>query len=337
MRTLLVPCLERLARGEPLRLVTVVATRGATPGGTSSSLARFVDGTFVGTIGGGALEADALRVLDAMEPAAAPAVRERTLDPSGGLDLVCGGVARLRFEVVVPGSSAASALEAAARARSDASGGWLVFESNLGEGRAPLRFVAPGRRDPDPFVFEVRERAARRTTSMTFEGRTHLIEPLRDDGRLLVFGAGHVGREVCKLAASCDFDVHLHEDRPGWLEAAAMPIGVHIVELETLEAGLVGTVAPEDRVVSVHRSHRGDELVVDAALRASASYVGMIGSRAKRHAVFERLRARGHDDATLARVRSPIGLPIHAAGPCEIAVSIVAELIAHRNRPEVPS
>lgn len=334
MRSLLVPCLEALGRDESVVLVVVVGTRGSAPSRLSNTLVLFADGRFEGTVGGGALEAEAIRIARSLPDGASPSVREHRLDASGGLDLVCGGVERIRYERVLPGSTAHLALRAASEARAMHVRGWLVADARLGEDAEPLRFVGDGYRDPDEAVFSVREQAPHRPRTLEIGQRPFLVEPVLEDGLLHVIGAGHVGREVTDLASRCDFEVFLYDERADWLEGAQVPPHVAKVRLETLEAGLAGRFSTRDRVVAVHRSHRGDEEVVAAALMANASYVGMIGSRAKRHAVFERLTSRGFTEAQLTHIHSPIGLPIHATSPREIAVSIVAELIAHRNRPE---
>ena len=86
----------------------------------------------------------------------------------------------------------------------------------------------------------------------------------------------------------------------------------------------------------VTRGHSSDELVLGAAVSTPAGYIGMIGSRKKVAAVFDRLVARGVPAEALRRVRTPIGLEIGAVTPGEIAVSIVAELVHARRTPLAP-
>ncbi|MDP3428020.1 MAG: XdhC family protein, partial [Humidesulfovibrio sp.] len=95
-------------------------------------------------------------------------------------------------------------------------------------------------------------------------------------------------------------------------------------------AGLAA--GPEAFVVIVTRGHVHDAEVLAQALRTRAGYIGMIGSRRKRDAVYALLRGQGFGEADLGRVRCPIGLEIGAETPEEIAVSIIAELIACRAR-----
>ena len=82
--------------------------------------------------------------------------------------------------------------------------------------------------------------------------------------------------------------------------------------------------------VILTRGHAHDAVALEQALATGAGYIGMIGSRRKRDAVYDALRRKGVSDAALARVHCPIGLPIGAETPGEIAVSIVGECVAHR-------
>ena len=78
--------------------------------------------------------------------------------------------------------------------------------------------------------------------------------------------------------------------------------------------------------------HRHDMVVLKQALDTNAGYIGMVGSSSKRDAIFARLKAEGISNAALSRVHCPVGLPIGAMTPAEIAISILAEMIAHRRK-----
>lgn len=335
MREWLAPALTALERGESVVVATVIGARGSAPGRLSNTLVRFADGRFVGTVGGGVLEARALELARDLASGAEPEIVEHRLDASGGLDAVCGGSERVRYERILPGSGAHAALREAAVARAGRRLGWLLFDAASSSPRQPLRYVEPGRHHEDPRVTIVRRAAPRRPRLLDVDAVHMLVEPTLEDARLHVFGAGHVGRELVELAASCDFDLRVYDDRAALLENLGTQVDATL--LPSFDEPLAVALAPEDRVVALTRNHRADEAVVAAALRAGVTYVGMIGSRQKRHAVLERLAARGFSDDDRARIRTPIGLPIHAGTPREIAVSILAELIAHRNRPETPS
>ena len=95
-------------------------------------------------------------------------------------------------------------------------------------------------------------------------------------------------------------------------------------------------VTPRDYIVVVTRGHLFDRTVVSQALKTDAGYIGMIGSSSKRKQVYAKLQEEGFSAGDLERIHSPIGLSIGAETPEEIAVSILAECIAHRRGAEIP-
>ncbi len=159
-----------------------------------------------------------------------------------------------------------------------------------------------------------------------------LLEVVEAGELLVIFGAGHVGCALAKAAAAVGFRPALVDDRPEACEAAAR-LGVG--EVHRCEPDWSGGVPATDEgsyVAVVTRCHRTDRLALRHALRRPARYVGLIGSRRKREAIFRDLRSEdGIGDDALRRVRCPIGLPLGGETPEEIAVSIVAELLQFRH------
>ena len=158
-----------------------------------------------------------------------------------------------------------------------------------------------------------------------------LFEVVRPPQPLVIFGGGHVGRELAHLAARLGFEVTVVDDRPAYLAQGRYPEGVRLVRAERdFSAGLPG-IPPGGYVAVVTRCHRTDLAAVRHAVGRGASYVGLIGSRRKIRTVLERAGETGASSEDLREVRGPIGLPIGAESPEEIAVSIAAEMIAVRH------
>jgi xanthine dehydrogenase accessory factor len=160
-----------------------------------------------------------------------------------------------------------------------------------------------------------------------------LLDPIGRGARLLVFGAGHVGRPLARLAATVGFHPEIVDDRLDACEAARREgLGdVHHCDAEYKEG--VPAIDSSCHVAVVTRCHRTDRLALRRVLHEPLSYLGLIGSRRKKAVIFEQLRAEdGASDADLERVHCPIGLPLGGDSPEEIAVSIVAELLQHRHR-----
>jgi xanthine dehydrogenase accessory factor len=245
-------------RGEAAALATIVSTQGSTPGKNPMKMLVRGDGTFVGSVGGGCLEAEvwehAKTVMTTLRPMTVEfSLTEEDYPDSG---LICGGKLTVFIEPVTLAS-------------------------------------------------------------------------------VHVFGAGHVGAATARLAREAGFRVRVYDDRPDMLERAGLDAETECVPgdfEQTASAALGGDL---DLVVVVTRGHHDDERVLRclaAAGRAPGGkpprFLGKIGSRAKRAQLLARLEADGIPKEWTDRVVSPVGLPIGARTAPEIAVSIVAQLIA---------
>ena len=157
------------------------------------------------------------------------------------------------------------------------------------------------------------------------------MEPLDTPPVLLLCGGGHVSLEVATLAHACGFVVDVVDDRAEFASAERFPMARHCFVLQAF-ANLVRAcgIGRRHYVAIMTRGHSFDREVLVQALESHAFYIGMIGSRSKKESVYAALRKEGVPDAELACVRCPIGLPIGADSPQQIAVSVVAELLAAR-------
>lgn len=245
------------AAGERGALATVISTTGSTPGKETMRLLVRETGSFVGTVGGGCVEAE---VIDA----ALQVVREDrprrvkfrlTESETGASGLLCGG----ELEV--------------------------------------------------------------------------FIEPISTPA-LVIFGAGHVSRDLCDVAVRAGFRVTVVDDRSAFANAERFPAAHRVIARPTFEDAFQ-ELAPGSSTwcVVVTRGHAMDLECTDFALHTSAPYVGLIGSKVKVRAVLARLRDAGRlEGVDLERLHAPIGLDLGGGTHGEIAVAVVAELIAHRRR-----
>ncbi len=151
--------------------------------------------------------------------------------------------------------------------------------------------------------------------------------------RLIIFGGGHVCREIVKLALGSDFWITVVDDRPDVLSWYNRPVTVVRTDSDYRED--FPSLDSDCYVVIVTRSHQYDLPVLARVIKGDCAYVGMIGSRAKVAKVFSSLKESGVDPKLLERVHAPIGLDIKGEGPYEIAVSILAELIAVKNGAQI--
>lgn len=156
------------------------------------------------------------------------------------------------------------------------------------------------------------------------------VEPLRQPARLFIAGAGHVSVELARLAAAVDFAVTVVDNRERFANRDRFPAADVVVD--GIPAWFAARDLPPDGYfVVVTRGHRQDLETVRALIDRPWRYLGLIGSRAKVLKVFDALAAEGAPREWLAALHAPIGLDLGAVTPAEIAVSIVAELVAARS------
>jgi xanthine dehydrogenase accessory factor len=157
--------------------------------------------------------------------------------------------------------------------------------------------------------------------------------PLLPRIALFVVGGGHVGQAVAKLAADVDFDNWVLDDRETYASAERFPMARRrlVGDIGQKLHEIKHQLTPSTFALIVTRGHAHDEEALYHLATARAGYVGMIGSKRKIKMIFEDLRARGIPGEALARIHAPLGFAIGSQTVPEIAISIVAELIAVRN------
>ncbi len=158
------------------------------------------------------------------------------------------------------------------------------------------------------------------------------VEPLSPTPTLVIVGAGHIGAACAELARFLGFRTVLLDDRPELLAKEKFPnvdelhAGDLAAELGQLE------ITPQSYVVLVTRAHTLDASVLRAVIDKPAAYLGMLGSKRRVLTVYETLKSEGVPEESFQRLHAPIGLPIGAETPQEIAVSIMAEIIKERSK-----
>jgi xanthine dehydrogenase accessory factor len=329
--------LALLEAGESFALATIIEQQGSTPRGIGTQMIIRTDGRIIGTLGGGGSEAQT--IARAPEIIAGNAAILLTVNMTGedaaGSDMICGGIVRILLQCVQPSQLPTfRKLQDAENARQK---GWLV---TLIEGQShDLVFVdEQGQCHSVPALPE-NLRAYCLDAAHSSMHTQHMPQisifarPLRPKGRMYIFGAGHVALDTAKVCGLLGFETTVLDDRQEFLDEHRFPESQrvlvpdfdHIPDLPVDE---------ETYIVIMTRGHLGDRQCLDWALARDdrAAYIGMIGSRHKRAIMDDRLRQQGISDERLARIHSPIGLPIQAQTPAEIAVSIAAELIQLYNK-----
>ncbi len=160
-----------------------------------------------------------------------------------------------------------------------------------------------------------------------------LFERIQPEPRIVICGAGHVGAALAKLASFAGYRATLIDDRPEFVTRDRFPDQlIELLAADGWAEGVrraIGTGAGVS-VAIVTRGHSEDEECLRAVMATNPDYVGLIGSKRRTNIVLDRLRATGVDEGKLRRVRAPVGLDIGAVTPEEVALAILAEIVAER-------
>jgi xanthine dehydrogenase accessory factor len=148
--------------------------------------------------------------------------------------------------------------------------------------------------------------------------------------RLIIFGGGHVGRDLVRVASGLNFRITVVDDRAEILDPYKPPVETVLTDPDYNEN--FPKIDSNCYVVIVTHGHKCDQSVLGKIADKDLAYIGMIGSKAKVTRTFSALKKKGIKESYLKRVHAPVGLDIGAEGPYEIAISIAAELIAVKRK-----
>jgi xanthine dehydrogenase accessory factor len=356
MRDVVRHLIRALEQNREQILCQVVETRGSTPQKAGSLMVVDPTGGQTGTLGGGCVENEvkqtAIRQLGASGAILQSFVLDHDYAWADGL--ICGGKMVIAVEALLgpgplPYFKTLLRLLEAGEGFTEA----VVVHPERVDGSPPGRrflFGPDGNcqarwpEGPVPGPLAAHAMPSRERPRPEVQGGVAWI-PSLPRIRLVIVGAGHVGQAVANMAAQVDFDVWVIDDRNQYANDVRFPTAQRILvgPIEEVLGSL--EVTGHTYALIVTRGHGHDQEALFHLASTPAPYVGLIGSRRKIKLIFENLRDAGISEADLARVTAPVGLDIGSQTVPEIAISIVAELIARRNlgprsiatRPSPPS
>lgn len=325
MKKLLQAMLQRLKDGQETVLCTILASSGSSPRGAGAKMAVFADGTTVGTIGGGAVEHLATQQALGILKGDSAGLHSFILHPAqvNDIGMICGGEVSVYFQRFSPDCPEKATLEKLLALLDGDCNAWLFMQ--LEQGKVTRFAVYEEQEIPDRH----KELFSGKTVYAPGEP-TYYTEPVMRRGRVYVFGGGHVGRALVPVLAWLDFRVTVYDNRPDFAKAENFPGASQVLCGDYTNISEQVHLCRDDYVVIMTPGHQGDFEVLQQVLRCAPSYVGCIGSRSKIAKTSARLLAAGIPQQVIDTIHSPIGLPIQAQTPEEIAISIAAELIQHR-------
>jgi len=336
MKTLYQKILDRLNLGEKVGFAEVIRQAGSSPRGVGAKMVIFRDGT-VGSIGGGRVEAEVIEATkEVMEKGGSKRFFFRlTGSDVKDMDMLCGGemevlVKKFDREDVPVFEKIISVLEANKKG---------IFVHGLPPLLEGHLFITEegdvigeikGLQDLESLKNELKGFSSLSMLLNVENGKEIFVELIEREPLLFVFGGGHIAQELVPLAKRVGFKVVVIDDREDFANKERFPLADEVIVEDFEKVSQRVRVEEDSFLVIVTRGHLHDYTVIKQFLRSPARYIGMIGSRKKRDIIFEQLLSEGFSEEELKRVHSPIGLPIGAETPAEIAVSIVAELIKVR-------
>lgn len=295
--------------GHQVRLYTVVQTWGSAPRPPGSMLALRDDGVVIGSVSGGCIEDDLIqRQLDGRheEPGLTVGLITygMTREEAARFGLPCGGTLRLTEELVGDPAWVEDAIARCARHQLS------VRELDLASGEVQLRDAAAD----DTFAFD--------------EQCLRVIYGPR--WRLMMIGAGQLSRYVAEIALMLGFEVLVCDPRSSFSAEWDNPA---VIQVTGMPDDAVLSIEPDERTAIVTLTHdpRLDDMALLTALQSRAFYVGALGSRQTTDKRRGYLAQLGMTDAEISRLHGPVGLYIGSHTPVEIALSLMAEIVAIKN------
>jgi xanthine dehydrogenase accessory factor len=345
---------KALGKKEKVALATLITREGSAPRAVGAKYLIKRDGTSVGSIGGGCVEAEVWEEAQkVMEKEEGRVLRfELTSERLAEDGLICGGNIDIFLEPLK--EEFLNIYQGAAKIRKK--GGSAILATLISvdgaffkEEGSKVLIKTPG--EKIGFLFggiELEKRILKESEVLLREKKPKvlvlssenkkmeiLLEPVFSEPTVYLFGAGHVSEQLAPLVQKVHFKVVVIDDRKTFANRNRFPEADEVIVSEFVNCFDQLNIDESSYIVIVTRGHLYDGFVLEQALKTNACYIGMIGSKKKIRTLYQNLMEKGIAKETLERVYAPIGIDINSETPEEIAVSIIAELIKVRG--ESPS
>ena len=313
MKDLMVKLKEQAVHGNDCYLIALIESEGSTPRSSGAYMLVNKNGWVAGTVGGGGMEYAA--VLEAQKKLQKGEVKsfQKRFDLTTAAGMACGGYCSLQF-CYLPAQKETEILAEYVLYKLEGRYPWWLLLP-MGEGSILVEDFLPLKKHQGFY---------------DLDGKEYYAEQYNYDGRVFVFGAGHVARELVPLLSHLGFKCVVLDDREEFADPAVFPTAHKVLQVDYTK--LEGIVKPncKDYAVVMTRGHVHDANCERFLLTTPVPYIGVMGSKNKAKLARETLLAEGYTEAQLARITTPIGLDIGSETPAEIAVSIAAQLIQVR-------
>ena len=315
MKNLMEKLKEQVSMGNACYLVALIESEGSTPRSSGAFMLVNKNGFVAGTVGGGGMEYAA--VLEAQNKLVEGETKSflKRYDLTTAAGIACGGYCSLQF-CYLP-----------AVQETDMLAEYILFRL---KGKYPWWLLIPlGEGD-----IRVEEGLFIKKHKGFYEqdGKEYYVEQYNYDGRVFIFGAGHVARELVPLLSHLGFKCVVIDDREEFAKPEVFPTAHKVLLADYTKLNEVCKLNCMDYAVVMTRGHVHDANCERFLLTTPVPYIGVMGSKNKAKLARETLLSEGYSEKQLARIKTPIGLDIGSETPAEIAVSIAAQLIEVRSK-----
>ena len=315
MKYLMEKVKEQVLMGNACYLVALIESEGSTPRSSGAFMLVNKNGFVAGTVGGGGMEYAA--VLEAQNKLVEGETKSflKRYDLTTAAGMACGGYCSLQF-CYLP-----------AVQETDMLAEYILFRL---KGKYPWWLLIPlGEGD-----IRVEEGLFIKKHKGFYEqdGKEYYAEQYNYDGRVFIFGAGHVARELVPLLSHLGFKCVVIDDREEFAKPEVFPTAHKVLLADYTKLNEVCKLHCMDYAVVMTRGHVHDANCERFLLTTPVPYIGVMGSKNKAKLARETLLSEGYSEKQLARIKTPIGLDIGSETPAEIAVSIAAQLIEVRSK-----
>ena len=304
---------EQLKMGKPCLLATIIASTGSTPRSSGAYMVVGEAGRICGTIGGGSLEYNV--ILQGQEQIVQQKnfIYEYTLTMEGSAELgmICGGTCTIFYQYL--STDDLSLIQDALGIMESKEQYWLLLPVLEGK----LQILQGASEIQGNGLIEI-------------DGTQYYAERFNFDGKVYIFGGGHLAQEVVPVLSHLGFRCVILDDREEFSRPELFTGAEEVLCVDFKDLAKAVQITENDYVAVMTRGHLHDADVERFVLKTPAHYIGVVGSRRKAKLTRETLRGEGFSDEQLDRIITPIGLEIGSETPAEIAISIAAQFVQVR-------
>ncbi len=327
--------------GERFVLASLVDAHGSTPQKVGARLLVRTDGSTIGTLGGGCIEAEVWEKAKEAFGDGRPLALDFTLNEDIAVDygLACGGTE----QILVDPTYTAEDLPLVRDMLTGAEGARRGVVVSVVEGESPASKLAVWEDGATTGDLAADQEAALELARRLVEaprpkptlvklasGTTVFADVFAEPPEIVIIGGGHVGRSLATVAHFVGYKIAVIDDRTDFANSERFPEAAAVIAGDIEEAIEGYPTTRNSSIVIVTRGHKYDYQALAAAARSNAGYIGLMGSRRKVALIYRQLMEDGVPEERLRDIHAPIGLDIGAISPEEIAVSIVAEITMDR-------